>query len=106
MSCRCLRLSRSPVIRHPAAYVYFLASQVVGEQRMREAQRGIVYDSEALDRATSTEGFTRRDELPEREHSERELRRLLAKLSSAHRTVLLMRRRDGYSVKEIAEQLQ
>jgi RNA polymerase sigma-70 factor (ECF subfamily) len=103
---RLLRLQRSDLIRQPAAYVYFLAAQVVGEMRMRAAKRPIVYDSEALDRVASEDGYARRDELSEREHSERELKRLLAKLSSAHRNILLMRKRDGFSVQEIADKLQ
>jgi RNA polymerase sigma-19 factor, ECF subfamily len=103
---RLLRLQRSDLIRQPAAYVYFLASQVVGEFRMRAAKRPIVYDSEALDRAASDDGYSRPDELPEREHAEREVKRLLAKLNKAHRTVLLMRKRDGFSVQEIADKLQ
>lgn len=102
---RLLRLGRTDLIRQPAAYVYFLAAQVVGEQRMRDAKRPIAYDAEALDRAANLDGVTRRDELPDQEHAQREVRRLLAKLSSAHRTVLLMRKQEGYSVKEIAEKL-
>jgi RNA polymerase sigma factor (sigma-70 family) len=103
---RLLRLQRCDLIRQPAAYVYFLASQVVGEHRMRDARRAVVYDSEALDRAANLDSFTRRDDLPDREHTDRELIRLLAKLSAAHRRVLLLRRRDGFTVQEIADQLQ
>jgi RNA polymerase sigma-70 factor (ECF subfamily) len=103
---RLLRLHRSDLIRQPAAYVYFLAAQVVGEFRMRAAKRPIVYDSEALDRVASEDTYAKRDELPDREHTERELKRLLSKLSAAHRNVLLMRKRDGFSVQEIAEKLQ
>lgn len=103
---RLLRLQRCDLIRQPAAYVYFLAAQVVGEYRMRDARRPVVCDMEALDRMANMDSFTRRDELPDREHSERELRRLLAKLSAAHRAVLLLRKRDGYSVQEIAAKLQ
>src|SRR4051812_26778 len=42
---RLLRLHRSDLVRQPVAYVYFLASQVVGEHRMREGKRPLVYDS-------------------------------------------------------------
>lgn len=103
---RLLRLGRTDLIRQPAAYVYFLASQVVGEHRMKAAKRPLVYDSEALDMASSQDSYSRRDELPDREHTERELKRLLAKLSAAHRTILLMRKRDGYSVEEIAAEMR
>jgi|GEM_PF-1349200 len=103
---RLLRLQRSDLVRQPAAYVYFLAAQVLGEFRMRASKRPLVYDSEGLDRIASEDGYTRKDELPEREHTERELRRLLAKLNAAHRTILIMRKRDGFSIEEIAEQMQ
>lgn len=102
---RLLRLQRADLVRQPAAYVYFLAAQVVGEYRLRAARRPLVYDSEALDSMTSAEGYARKDELPDREHAERELRRLLAKLSRAHRDVLLLKKRDGFSVEEIARRL-
>jgi RNA polymerase sigma factor (sigma-70 family) len=78
----------------------------VGEHRMRAAQSPVVYDTEALDRAADHDSYAKRDELPDREHTERELERLLRKLSSAHRTVLLLRKRDGYSIAEIAQQLK
>jgi len=103
---RLLRLHRPDLIRQPVAYVYFLASQVVGEHRIRTAQSPVIYDTEVLDRAAEQDNYTKPDELADREHAERELKRLLAKLSTAHRTVLLLRKRDGYSIQEIAEQLQ
>jgi RNA polymerase sigma-70 factor (ECF subfamily) len=103
---RLLRLQRSDLIRQPIAYVYFLASQVAGEHRLRASRRPIALDSETLDRAANLDGYLRKDELPDREHIERELKRLLAKLSAAHRTILVLRKRDGYSIEEIAEHLQ
>lgn len=103
---RLLRLQRSDLIRQPAAYVYFLASQIVGEHRMRESQRPLVYDSELLEQAASRGDETDRDGMPDQEHAERELTRLLAKLSRAHRAVFLLRKRDGFSVQEIAEKLE
>lgn len=102
---RLLRLERSDLIRQPAAYVYFIAAQVVGEQRLRESKRPLVYDSELLERSDEHSAADR-DELAEQEHARRELRRLLAKLSAAHRAVFLLRRRDGFSTQEIAEKLQ
>jgi len=103
---RLLRLGRSDLVRQPAAYCYFVASQVVGEQRLREAKRPLVYDSELLASAAERGDPSERDVLPDQEHAKREVERLLRKLSSAHRAVFLMRRRDGYSIEEIAEKLQ
>jgi RNA polymerase sigma-70 factor (ECF subfamily) len=103
---RLLRLQRSDLIRQPAAYVYFLASQIVGEHRLKESKRPLVYDSELLEQAVDRQGQAGRDEVPDQEHAKRELARLLAKLSAAHRAVFLLRKRDGFSTQEIAEKLQ
>jgi RNA polymerase sigma-70 factor (ECF subfamily) len=102
---RLLRLNRTDLIRQPAAYVYFLASQVIGEHRMRAAKRPLVYDSDLLESAMDDPQSLSRDEFPNREHADRELRRLLSKLNAAHRAVWIMRKRDGFSVAEIAEKL-
>lgn len=105
---RLLRLQRTDLIRQPVAYIYFLASQIVGEHRLRASRQPVIYDSEMLDRAADAdaEGYARRDELPDREHSERVLTRTLMRLSTAHRNVILLRKRDGFSIPEIAERLQ
>lgn len=103
---RLLRLERSDLIRQPAAYVYFIASQIVGEQRLREAKRPVIYDSDLLEHAADLGVPGDRDQLPDQEHARRELKRLLAKLSAAHRAVFLLRKRDGYSTQEIAEKLK
>jgi RNA polymerase sigma-19 factor, ECF subfamily len=103
---RLLRLQRTDLIRQPAAYVYFLASQVLSESRTRDAERPLIYDSEGLEQALAANTSDPwRDELNDREHAERELRRLLAKLNAAHRTILMMRRQEGFSFEEIATKL-
>jgi RNA polymerase sigma-19 factor, ECF subfamily len=102
---RLLRLQRSDLVRQPHAYVYFIAAQVAGEHRMRAAQRPVVCDSDALDRAAHQDSYSRPDELPDRLHIERELLQLLSRLSTAHRNVLILRKRDGLSIAEIAQEL-
>ncbi|MEJ0038880.1 MAG: sigma-70 family RNA polymerase sigma factor [Gammaproteobacteria bacterium] len=102
---RLLRLERSDLIRQPAAYVYFIAAQIVGEQRMREAKRPLVFDSELLEHASDRGGATDLGDLADHENASRELERLMRKLSAAHRSVFLLRRRDGFSIPEIAQKL-
>src|SRR5689334_12901015 len=69
---------RTELIREPLAYVYTVASRVVGEQHLRSDSR-IVFDSELLD--IVAESTAEPDaEAWAREHARRELRRLLAKL--------------------------
>jgi len=102
---RLLRLQRSDLIRQPAAYVYFIASQIVGEHRLKQSRRPLIFDSVLLEEAVNENGQADRDVVPDQEHAKRELERLLARLSSAHRAVFLLRKRDGFSVDEIAEKL-
>lgn len=102
---RLLRLERSDLVRQPRAYVYFIASQVAEEHRMRSANQPLVYDSAGLERMASHGAYTRPDELPEQLNAERELTALLSRLSVAHRTVILLRKRDGLSIPEIAKEL-
>jgi RNA polymerase sigma-19 factor, ECF subfamily len=102
---RLLRLERSDLIRQPHAYVYYIAAQIAGERRMRAAQQSIVYDSAMAERVANEAAHAWPDELPEQLHVERELKRLLARLSTVHRNVLILRKRDGLSIPEIAQEL-
>ncbi len=102
---RLLRLQRSDVVRQPHAYVYYIAAQIAGEHRMRAARQPVVYSSEAVERVASEDPYARPDELPDQLHIERELQSMLARLSIAHRNVLILRKRDGLSIPEIAQEL-
>ena len=102
---RLLRLQRSDLVRQPHAYVYFIAAQVAGEHQMRLARQPLVYDSQGLDRLADQGGYARPDELPDQVHVERELLAMLSRLCTAHRNVLILRKRDGLSIAEIAQEL-
>jgi RNA polymerase sigma factor (sigma-70 family) len=102
---RLLRVSQPELIRHPVAYVFYIAAQVAGQFGMEASRWKELLEAAELDQVASSAGFSRPDEMPEREHAERELTRFLSKLSAAHRTVLLMKRQDGFSNGEIARQL-
>jgi RNA polymerase sigma-70 factor (ECF subfamily) len=100
-----MRLERVHLIRQPQAYLYFLAAQVMHEQRMREQRIPVLFDSEAVESLTQSAEFASPDEFVAGDESERELKRLLGKLSPAHRNILILRKRDGMSYQEIAEAL-
>ena len=102
---RLLRLERSELVRQPHAYVYFVASQVVADFQMRASQHPVVYDSDALERRAERLADPLEDETAAQLEVEQELKRLLYKLSATHRHVLLLRKRDGLSLEEIAQQL-
>lgn len=101
---RLLRVKNPDLIRHPASYVYYIAATVAGQFGL-EARRQAEFIDAELDLAASSESYSRADELPEREHAERELARLLSKLSVAHRTVLLLKKQEGLTNAEVAEKL-
>jgi RNA polymerase sigma factor (sigma-70 family) len=100
-----MRLEQMDLIRQPQAYLYFLASQVMHEQRMREQRLPILFDSEAVESLTSGTEVASRDEFVAHEEAEQELKRLLGKLSPVHRNALILRKRDGLSYREIAQEL-
>jgi RNA polymerase sigma-70 factor (ECF subfamily) len=102
---RLLRLPRTDLIRKPVAYVYFVASQVAAEHRMRERDRPIDYDTESLERLTSESAFSCPEQVAESLDIDRELKRLLGKLAETHRNVLILKKRDGLSTREIAQAL-
>src|SRR5262249_27535795 len=81
-----MRLERTDLIRQPQAYLYFLASQVMHEQRMREKRLPILFDSDAVESLTHMAEFASPDDFVASEETERELKRLLAKLPTAHRS--------------------
>jgi RNA polymerase sigma-70 factor (ECF subfamily) len=103
---RLLRLERSELIREPHAYVYFVASQVVADFRMRASKQPVVYDSEAVEHSVEHPAELRRNEIGDRVEGEQELKRLLYKLPATHRQVLLLYRQDGLSLEEIAQELE
>lgn len=102
---RLLRLGTSELVRQPHAYVYFVASQVVADFQMRASQHPVVYDSDAVERTFERPEDLQLDEIADRLQTQQELKRLLCKLSATHRNVLLLRKRDGLSLEEIAEKL-
>jgi RNA polymerase sigma-70 factor (ECF subfamily) len=102
---RLLRLERADLIRKPAAYVYLVASQVAAEYRLREKSQPLAVDTESLERLTDLSAFASAEEPGALVDVDTELERLLRRLSVTHRNVLILKKRDGLSVKEIASAL-
>jgi RNA polymerase sigma-19 factor, ECF subfamily len=100
-----MRLERTDLIRQPQAYLYFLASQVMHEQRMREKRLPILFDSDAVESLTSSAEFASSDDFVASDEIERELENVLKKLPPVHRSILILRKRDGLSYPEIAREL-
>jgi RNA polymerase sigma-70 factor (ECF subfamily) len=103
---RLLRLGQGELVREPHAYVYFVASQVLAQFRMRAKLSPLVYDSVLLrnrDRHPSEVGP---DAVAARWLALAEVEESLAALPPLHRRIFLMRKLAGLSWAQIAEQLQ
>lgn len=89
-------------IRDPQAYLFGIASHVVADARMAEHRSPITYDSEAC--GDSSEHLAAIDKADSLVFVE-ELESALQHLPIAHRTALLLTKRDGMTCKEAAEKM-
>lgn len=99
-----LRLLRSPSlseVRNPEAYLIRVASDVVAEWRQDQIRGEL---PKAVDEDLLVEERTPADEA-ERHALQRRLHEALSTFSPRTRAVLLLRLRDGYARKEIAQAL-
>ena len=100
---RLLRLERTDLIRHPEAYLYRIATNLLHEHWLKArpdcAASGL--DPEGL---ASPAGST--ETLVEQRQTLDALERALSLLPTRQRRVVLMHRRDGLTYNEIAERLQ
>ena len=103
---RLLRVEDAELVRKPQAYLYRIASNLVYEFKLRERQDPVTFDSEAVERiAEKTADDRPTDELGERLSTERQLEKVLDQLPPLYRSVFILRKRDGLSLAEIAQQL-
>lgn len=103
---RLLRLGQGELVRDPHAYVYFVASQVLTQFRMRVRQSPVMYDSKFLrdyDRHPAVPGP---DGVADRWLALAEVEELLAGLPPMHRKIFTMRKVDGLSWAQIADALR
>ena len=102
---RLLRLGPGELVRHPHAYVYFVASQVMAQFRMRAKHNPLVYDSTLLRHRDAELAEIGADSVAAPWLALSEVEGLLEGLPSMHRDVLVMRKLDGLSWAQIAERL-
>jgi len=103
---RLLRVEDRHLIRHPLAFLYRLALNVVFEFRLRKQRDPVSFDSDAAEELE--QHMQDSDVTPDSSQqlcTEEELRRLLAPLPPTVRGVLVLRKRDGMSNQEIANEL-
>lgn len=100
---RLLRVEDHESIRIPEAYVFALANHVLYQHRLRQAKTGAV---DILGVLAEVQSVPEDDPVARAETQQRveELERVLKQLSPRAQAALLLHRRDGFSIEEIAEQ--
>jgi RNA polymerase sigma factor (sigma-70 family) len=103
---RLLRLGKGELVRDPHAYVYFVATQVLAQFRMKAKLSPLTYDSALLANHDRNPAEPGSDLVAGRWLALAEVEELLSNLSPTHRKVFLLRKIDGLSWSEIAEKLK
>jgi len=103
---RLLRLGTGELVRDPHAYVYFVASQVLAQFRMRAKRSPLVYDSALLRSCDRHPAEIGQDGVSERWLALAEVEALLGSLPAMHRKVFLLRKVHELSWTQIAERLK
>lgn len=98
-----LRVSDHEAIRSPEAYLFTVAQHVALQHSMRQARAPV---SVEIDEALGEPGAAPDPEMQvDAEQCVEELQRALDQLNPTARAVFMLHRRDGLSMKQIAEQL-
>jgi RNA polymerase sigma factor (sigma-70 family) len=102
---RLVRLEHSELVRAPQAYLFRIAANLVYEFRMRQRRDVVTFDSRMVDYAADRVSDPVVGEPGERLNIERQLESVLDQLPPLYAAILLMKKRDGKSVEEIAKEL-
>jgi RNA polymerase sigma-70 factor (ECF subfamily) len=102
---RLLRVERTELVRMPRAYLYRIAVNLVSEFRLREQRELITYDSDALEEAAERASDAGPDEQGDKVADAQQIDSVLGRLPPLYLAILVLRKRDGLSYQEIAQQL-
>jgi RNA polymerase sigma factor (sigma-70 family) len=102
---RLLRIDRHELIRNPEAYLFTVASHLLSEYTLRQTAAPIVVDIGELFGELHTVADDDPSETADRQQRIQALARVVEKLSPKARAALLLHRRDGYTLEEIAGEL-
>ena len=91
-----------PLIQTPQAYLFRIAGKLAYEQRLHDRRKIVTFNSVVADRAVKSAGAVSGD-LSEQIDNERLIDSALRRLPSRHAAMLVMKGRDGMSMKEIAK---
>ena len=102
---RLVRMENTDLVRAPQAYLFRIASNLVYEFRMRERRDVVTFDSRMVESAAERVSDPAAMEPGERINMERQLESVLAQLPPLYAAILVMKKRDGLSLQEIASTL-
>lgn len=102
---RFVRLSTPEHVRNAQAYLYRVASNLVGEFYKHEITSPVTYDSEAVAAIAESEASSAEDDMAEQLALQQALLQALQQLPPMHRAVLILIKRDGRTYEEAAQQL-
>lgn len=103
---RLLRVDDNELIRHPQAYLYRIAANLVYEYRLREVRTPVTFNSELMDLSAGAPVETPVNEPGELLCASQELEAVLGQLPPAYRAIIVLRKRDGLSYAEIGRALK
>lgn len=104
---RLLRVDETQAVRHPLAYLYGVASNVVADFRIGadHEREHLMIDSEAVAKWSEGPAAVLPDDLADRLNLQQQIARALRQLPANHAAVLLAHKRDGMSYEEVAVKL-
>jgi RNA polymerase sigma-70 factor (ECF subfamily) len=102
---RLLRMDRHELIRNPEAYLFTIASHLLSEHTLRQTTAPIVVDIGEIYGELHTVPDDDPSESADRQQRLQALERVVEKLSPKAQATLLLHRRDGYTLDEIASEL-
>lgn len=103
---RLLKLDDERVVHKPLAYLYGVASHVLADYRIEVERERVEYSSEEADDWAEHPSCVLPDDLAERLNLQQQIDHALADLTPRQREVLLLHKRDGLSIDEIAAVLR
>lgn len=102
---RLLRVDRHDLIRNPEAYLFTVASHLLSEHALRQSTDPILVDIGEIFGELHTVPEDDPSEYADRQQRIQALARVVGKLSPKAQATLILHRRDGYTLEEIAEEL-
>lgn len=102
---RLIRVPNMDLIKNPQAYLFRIAVNLTTEFQIKNSARQSDIDLQALEEMGGDGDGARFERQIDARFAIKRLDKILRELPPIYRTVLIMRKRDGYSHKEISEKL-